>query len=170
MEKVIEEVPAEIVSEGSENEPEDNVTQTQPAVSPADNPEIKAIMFTYASISAAQQIKGGLSMADCEKLLNARNVLLEFFSKKVEPTNEVFDAYVIMNSICQFHQRQGAFSIEGSVTLKQHLELLEKATMVKSAIDQQPRAPKQQLPPRQQPKGGKSRGGPPVKKGKPGKK
>lgn len=127
----IEELSEEIVVS-----PGDEIEEVEePIVNPLDNAGVSAVMFVYQSIGAAQNAKGGLSMDDCERILEARNILLEFYAKNAEKTKEVFNAYIVLNSSCQFHQKQGAFSIEGSVRLKQNLAVLERVV----TIEEQPK-------------------------------
>ena len=96
----IEELSEEIVVS-----PGDEIEEVEePIVNPLDNAGVSAVMFVYQSIGAAQNAKGGLSMDDCERILEARNILLEFYAKNAEKTKEVFNAYIVLNSSCQFHQ------------------------------------------------------------------
>ncbi len=169
IEEVFDEMPP--LSPGENNDEE--APELVNAVNPADNAGVSAVLFIFASLGAAQHSKGGFSMDDCERIVNARNALLEFYAKKAAPSKEVFDAYVIFNNSCQFHQKQGAFSLEGSVKLKQNLTIIDSDVVV----PEQPRQPANRAEARsqarQQPRqamvmsggGNAQRGGPPVKRG-----
>jgi len=141
-----DEAELSLPGEPEENESTVMETKAKSVAMPANNGKVEAIMFIYASINAAQQAKSGFSMDDCERIFEARNTLLEFFSKHHEPTQASFDACTIFDNACQFQQRQGAFSIEGSYKLKQYLSMLKKATSVVQPA-------KQQGSPRGQPQG-----------------
>lgn len=162
-----------------DSDDDDTVTAVTATVMPADNRKVEAIVFIYASVNAAQNAKSGFSMDDCEKIFDARNTLLEFFSNANAPlTQAIADAYTIFDNACQFQQRQGAFTIEGSCKLKKYLNELRLATIgvmkardtpvskstSKSTRSYSPPAPT--LPPR----GKQSRGGPPAKTKRGGKK
>lgn len=138
MEPVIE----ELLEESDEVE----VVSNEVALQPANNEHIEAVVFIFASVNAAQNVKAGFSMADCTKIVNSRDVLVKHFASTNTPTAESTDAVTIFDNACQFQQKQGAFTIEGSCKLAKALETIKSAAVSTKPAAKPPKAQNNQPP------------------------
>jgi hypothetical protein len=118
-----------------ENPTEEKSTETvsEAPTKTSDAPEIKKdsedfikIKQLYATLESAQRQSGKFTMADCRNAIEARDVLLDFFSQEdEEPGKEESEAWEVFVRCFNIQQSSGSFLMEGSVKILDMLEDLE---------------------------------------------